>query len=201
MISERKNRLRGKKGAHQWARHHNHGCNMHVKVQVRNSHGLRCWDPSYWSLWVSSRVYRWRLFPRFINELFNHSWQPRCSHGSQERSECAHFFLEITLTFFLMARDLFLRAIITWKRWRSVRLARVSLLASFLAIGIFDHLSARPAALAALMRVPVRAPRWIGIFILVKDNLFSGKIILGKSSASTSTRFSSAMSTMVTIFP
>merc|ERR1711994_365726 len=115
----------------------------------------------------------------------------------------APFFWPFAMSFifFLMAWLLCFLLIITWKRWRSVRPALRLLLASFLAMGVAAHFSERPAFLEALIRVPVRAPRARSIFILVNDNLFSGKIILGKSSASTSTRFSSATSTIVTYFP
>ena len=83
-------------------------------------------------------------------------------------------FLTAALRFFLL--------IMTWKRSMSVRLARVVLLASFLAKGVAAHWLSSLAALEAFMKVLVRAPRAIGSFILVRDNLFIGKIILGKFS-------------------
>merc|ERR1711994_202138 len=131
--------------------------------------------------------------------------QTGCSVILPGTTSKAHFFLflpfAMSFIFFLMAWLLCFLLIITWKRWRSVRPALRLLLASFLAMGVAAHFSERPAFLEALIRVPVRAPRARSIFILVNDNLFSGKIILGKSSASTSTRFSSATSTIVTYFP
>lgn len=118
-----------------------------------------------------------------------------------ESTRAAHFFLEITLTFFLMAMDLFFLLIMTWKRSKSVRLARVVLWVSFFMKGVLVQASERPTFLVALMRVPVRAPRPHGTTVLVRDNLFMGRIVLGKFSPSTSTRFASAMSTIVTCLP
>ena len=65
----------------------------------------------------------------------------------------------MTLTFFLMARLRFFLLIKHWKRSRSLRLARVALLASFYAMGVAAHFLASSAFFAAFRKVPVRAPR------------------------------------------
>ena len=111
--------------------------------------------------------------PRCINELFNHSWQIKVLCDAMA-DWTVHFFLEMTLTFLPIAADLFLLLIITWKRCRSVRLARVVLMANFLAAGVLSHLAARPSFLQTLTTCAVRAPRVTGTIILVRDNLFRG---------------------------